>query len=279
MEKSMRGIIDFRVRLRTPELLSAWSPEPAPHFREYVRLYKMSPRLEFQKPEETIVEMEKEGIERAVLCGGSLQDNSEITRMVERFPERFVGVAGCRPDLDGIMKSYRGIRDALKNMGLKGLSLGPYIMNIYSNDKKLYPLYALCADLNKIVIIHASLHYNTLTPMELGNPRFFDEIAVDFPQLKIIMSHCGVGFGPAMALAIAQRHENVYMEVSALIPKYVNQMFLHAFNSYLKKKVVFGTDYPLVPFEIVNEWKKVIREENWERFFTKNAENLLAQHP
>jgi len=273
--KELIDIIDFRIRLRTPELLSAWAPEPAPHFRKYVELYKMKPRLSFQTPEETIAEMDAAGIKRAVLCGGSLKENFEIAKIIDRFPDRFVGIAGCRPDIDGITDSYRGVREALSSMGLKGLSLGPYIMNIHANDKKLYPLYALCTDLQKIVIIHASLHYNTLTPLDLGDPRFFDEIAVDFPDLKIVMSHSGVGFG-VMALAIGQRHENVYMEVSALYPKYLNPMFLHAFNTYLKDKVIFGTDYPLVPFNVVEEWKKVIRPENWEAFFRLNGEKLLS---
>ncbi|MEW6664781.1 MAG: amidohydrolase family protein [Thermodesulfobacteriota bacterium] len=276
MKEEKKGAIDFRVRLRTPELLSAWAPEPAPHFRNYVKLYKMEPRLSFQTPEQTLGEMDEAGIEKAVLCGGSLDDNREIAKMIHRFPERFIGVAGCRPDKDGIMKSCRGLRDALQSMGLKGLSLGPYIMNVYSNDKKLYPLYAICAEIGAIAIIHASLHYNTLTPMDLGDPRFFDEIAVDFPELKIVMSHSGVGFGAPMALAIAQRHENVYLEVSALIPKYVNPMFLHAYNSFLKDKVLFGTDYPLVPFGIVDEWRTVIRPENREQFFCRNAQRLLG---
>lgn len=274
MNEKNLDIVDFRVRLRTPELLSAWAPEPAPHFRNYVEFYKMSPRLSFQTPEETLAEMENVGIRRAVLCGGSLSDNTQIAHIKDKYPERFVGVAGCRPDQEGIMASYKGVRDAFLSMGFKGLSIGPYIMNIYANDKKLYPLYTLCSDLDKFVIIHASLHYNTLTPLELGNPRFFDEIAVDFPDLKILMSHSGVGFGP-MALAIGQRHKNVYLEVSALYPKYVNPMFIQAYNTYLKEKVIFATDYPLVPFNIVEQWKKYINSDNWDLFFVKNAEKLL----
>ena len=90
------------------------------------------------------------------------------------------------------------------------------------------------------------------------------------------MSHSGVGFGAAMALAIAQRHDNVYLEVSALIPKYINPMFIQAYNSYLKKKVVFGTDYPLVPFSILEDWKKIIKKENWDKFFRLNALRLLS---
>jgi len=236
----------------------------------------MASRLSYQTPTQTIEEMNAAGIRQGVLCGGSLEDNLQIEKILDRHQDRFIGIAGCRPDKDGIIRSYIGIREAFKKKVFKGVSLSPYIMSIYANDRRLYPLYALCADARKVAIIHSSLHYNPLTPMDLGDPRFLDQIAVDFPDLRIVMSHSGVGFGAAMALAIAQRHDNVYLEVSALIPKYINPMFIQAYNSYLKKKVVFGTDYPLVPFSILEDWKKIIKKENWDKFFRLNALRLLS---
>jgi len=269
-------IIDFRVRLRTPELLKAWAPKPEPCFERYVELYRMKPRLTFQTVEETIEEMTKAGVTKAVLCGGNAQDNEIIAEIVKKYPGRFIGIAGVRPDREGVTVAYKQLRYALEVLNLKGVSIGPYLMNIYANHKKLYPLYVLCDDLGKIVIIHSSLHYNVHTPLDLGDPRFFDEIAVDLPNLKIVMSHAGVGFVP-MPMVIAQRHKNVYLEVSALIPKYVNPMLLNAINTYLKDKVIFGTDYPLVPFDIADQWKEHIKPENHELFFYKNALRLLGE--
>lgn len=272
--RNFDGIIDFRVRLRTPELLKAWAPEPESCFENYVHLYKMAPRLTFQTIEQTIEEMAKEGIEKAVICAGNGADNENVQAAASGYPEIFLPIAGARPDIEGVTSSYRTTMKALTEYKFKGLSLGPYLMNLHANHKKLYPLYAICDDLGKIAVIHSSLHYNVHTPLDMGDPRYFDEIAVDFPNLKIVMSHAGVGFG-VMALAIAQRHRNVYMEVSALYPKYMNPMFLNAFNSYLKDKIMFGTDYPLVPFDICHQWKEVIKPELWDRFFRLNALRLL----
>ena len=112
-----------------------------------------------------------------------------------------------------------------------------------------------------------------------GHPRYIDEIAVDFPELKIIVSHGGNGFGPPV-LAVAQRHPNVYLEFSALRPKYIAPEFIQAANTYLKKKCIFGTDYPLIEFkEQIDLWKYALREENWEFFFHKNITDALYNDP
>ena len=101
------------------------------------------------------------------------------------------------------MKSYKGIRNAFCFMCFRGLSFGLNIMNVFGSDKKLYSLYALRAEAGKILIMDTSLYYDTLTSLELEDPRFFDEVAADFPELKIITSDLGVVFGVPMALAIA----------------------------------------------------------------------------
>lgn len=270
----MLEILDFRLRLRTPETLKAWAPNPIPGFRRYVELYKMKPRLTFQAIEETIEEMREAGITKGVVCGSDGGENEIIHKICKDYPDYFIGIAGARPDRD-VMQAYRDLKRAFEEYDLKGLSLGPYLMGIAADHHRNYPLYALCCDLKKVVIIHSSSHYNVHTPLELGNPICFDRVAVDFPDLRMVMSHAGVGFG-VTALVIAQRHPNVYLEFSALYPKYIEQPFIRALNSYLKDKGIFGTDYPLVPFSLVDEWKAVIKESNWSKFFCQNGLKALG---
>ena len=112
-----------------------------------------------------------------------------------------------------------------------------------------------------------------------GHPQFLDEVAVDFPELKLIISHGGNGFGPPV-LAVAQRHPNVYLEFSALRPKHMAPEFIQAANTYLKKKCIFGTDYPLIEFkEQIELWKYALREEVWESFFHQNILAALYNDP
>lgn len=271
----MKDAIDFRIRLRTKEGLKAWVPEPIPQFKRYIDLYKMQPRLTYQTVEETIKEMKDAGITKAVLCSGSAQRNEFVSGICKNYPDVFIGIAGVKPET-GIMSAYQELGKALKT-GLLGFNFGGLLQNppIAVDDEKLYPLYALCVDFDVCAIIHSSLHYYTGAKLELNHPFRIDNVAVDFPELRLVMSHAGNGFGD-LPLVLAQRHPNVYLEVSGLIPKHFSPSYIKAMNTWLKDKFIFGTDYPLLPFNIVEEWKKYVEKENWEHFFKLNAEKALG---
>ncbi len=267
-------MIDFRVRLRTPEALRAWVPKPIPQFKRYIDFYKMKPRLTYQSPNETIQEMKDVGITKAVLCSGSAEGNELIAKMCGEYGDVFIGIAGTRLE-DGIMKAYAELEKSLRT-GFLGFNFGGLLQNppMAIDDRKLYPLFALCVDHGVCAIIHSSLHYYSGAKLHLNHPFRIDNIAVDFPDLRIVMSHAGNGFGD-LPLVLANRHPNVYLEVSALRPKHLPQSYIKAMNKYLKHKFIYGSDYPLLPFTIANDWKQHVREENHARFFHENAMNAL----
>ena len=72
-------IIDFRVRLRTSQMLMPWNPEnPAPHFEQYIHLYKMKPRLSEMTMPAFLKNMVEKGVSKGVVCGGSIEDNDHL---------------------------------------------------------------------------------------------------------------------------------------------------------------------------------------------------------
>jgi predicted TIM-barrel fold metal-dependent hydrolase len=267
-------MFDFRVRLRTPEALKAWVPKPIPQFERYIDFYKMKPRLTYQTPDETIEEMKNVGITKAVLCSGSAEGNKFVAKMCEEYGDVFIGIAGAKLE-KGVMNAYRELKNSLQK-DLVGFNFGGLLQNppMAIDDEKLYPLYALCVDHDACVIIHSSLHYYTGAKLYLNHPFRIDNIAVDFPDLRIVMSHAGNGFGD-LPLVLAHSHPNVYLEVSALRPKYLPPTYITALNKYLSHKFVYGSDYPLFPFTIIKEWKQYVKEENYAKFFHQNAMNAL----
>jgi len=267
-------MIDFRVRLRTPESLKAWVPKTIPQFERYIDFYKMKPRLTYQAPIETIEEMKSVGIEKAVLCSGSAEGNEFVSRICNEYNEVFIGIAGAKLD-KGIMNAYKELKKSLKS-DLLGFNFGGLMQNppMAIDDRRLYPLYALCSDSGVCAIIHSSLHYYTKAQLYLNNPYRIDNVAVDFPDLRLVMSHAGNGFGD-LPLVLAHRHPNIYLEVSALRPKHLPRSYITAMNKYLKHKFIFGSDYPLLPFKVVKEWKRFVEETNHEVFFTKNSRKAL----
>ncbi len=267
-------IIDFRIMLRTKESLREVVPEPAAHFAAYLDIFNMRQRLSFLSMEEHVEEMEKYGIARGVIFPSNEAGNAAIESICRAYPNNFMGLA--RVDLSkSIMHCLDVLKRCYEESGLCGLDLSPYITGIPADDARLYPLYALSAQMNKVVVISTSQHYNPGCTLEVADPNHLDRVAVHFPELKLVMSHAGHGFG-LLPLATAQRHPNVYLEFSALKPQYVEPSMLAAVNSVLREKCLFGTDYPVLDFSVVDQWKKAIRPENHQRFFSGNAARLLG---
>ncbi len=273
------GVIDFRVRFRTSLMLEPWIPEkPAPHFEQYIELYKMKPRLTEMGMDQFVSNMNDQGIARGVVCGGSFEENDHLMDvMATENGNNFYFIAGIHPQ-NGIRRNPEELRRC-HSAGFLGVNISPYIWGIKANSKLLYPVYAYCESNQLIAIVHGSLHYNRYQSMWLGDPKYMDEIAMDFPSLKLVISHAGNGFG-VLGLAVAQKHPNIYLEFSALWPKYLPEATLHAVNTYLKNRCLFGTDYPLVDFRHGYEaWQKAIRPDVHDLFFNKNARECLHKQP
>ena len=269
-------IIDGRVRLRTEQLLKPWTTEIQPFFKDYIEWYKMKDRLTPMSVDEQIKIAMEANIEKMVVCGGNKEDNNHIMELSKKYDE-IIPVAAVNVN-DGILKALKELRRCSEK-NVAAIHISPFISKINANDKKLYPIYGLCELLKKPIIVHGSMHFWRGAYMWHGHPQFLDEVAVDFPELKLVISHGGNGFGPPV-LTVAQRHPNVYLEFSALRPKHMAPEFIQAANTYLKKKCIFGTDYPLIEFkEQIDLWKYALREEVWEFFFHKNVLDALYNDP
>jgi predicted TIM-barrel fold metal-dependent hydrolase len=269
-------IIDSRARLRTEQLLKAWTTELRPFFNDYIGFYKMKPRLTIMPVQELIDYAAQSGVERMVVCGGNRQDNDHILELSKDHAE-IIPVGGVSVG-EGIRFALRDIQE-YTDKGVAAINMSPFMSKLDANDRSLYPIYGLCELLKKPIIVHGSLHYWRGAYMYNGQPQYIDEVAVDFPELKLIVSHGGNGFGPPI-LAVAQRHPNVYLEFSALNPAYMAPEFISAANTYLKDKCLFGTDYPLIEFDIaIERWKKVLRENVYDKFFYQNVLDALYKEP
>jgi len=273
-------VVDFRVRLRTEHMLKPWDPDdPAPHFSQYIDLYKMRPRLTPMTVPDYVENMHRGGVAHGVVCGGSIEDNDHLLEVRDSLGDAdpFYYIAGVHPKY-GVRRNLEEL-ERCRTAGFLGVNISPYIWGVPANASVLYPLYAYCEANNLVAIVHGSLHYNRFQSMWLGDPKYMDDIAIDFPDLKLVISHAGNGFG-VLGLAVAQKHPNIYLEFSALWPKYLPEATLQAVNSYLKDRCLFGTDYPLVEFDAAIEaWTEAVKPQVRELFFADNAQRCLFGGP
>ncbi|MBZ0272359.1 amidohydrolase family protein [bacterium] len=263
------NILDFRVRPRVPYFYKDLVPVPNPAIARYISLYKGEPRLGISSFEESIAEMKENGITQAVIFSGDAAGNTEVYDAVRKFPENYIGLAGARPD-HGVMQAYRDLERAYTEMGLVGWNQSPFLTGVYASDRRNYPLYALSQEMGKCVVIHSSAHYNPNLPLDLGNPLEVDKVAVDFPDLRIVLTHGGVGFGD-LGTTIANRHDNVWIDFTSLMPQWVPMHHLVLINGPLRHKAIFGTNWPCLHYNCAQEWKNVLKDKVQPLFFRENA--------
>lgn len=137
------------------------------------------------------------------------------------------------------------LRHKIENEGFRGLKLYPTYQHYYLNDQRMYPLYQAAQDLDIPVLIHTGSSVFKGSRMKYGDPLHLDDVAVDFPKLKLIMAHSGRGFWYDKAFFLSRLHANVYMEIAGLPPAKLLTFFPELARN--TDKVIFGSDWPGVP--------------------------------
>ena len=269
--------IDFRFRFRTAACLPEYIPRVKPEFENWLDLYKIRDRISEIPVEQQFEMMTDAGVEKAVTCSTSHNTNRVIYDISKKLSGRICLFATAN-SLQGIKKAYYELEKAFDEYGAYGLALGPYSTGLPMDDRRNYPLYAITERRGKILNLHSSIHFNRTLPFELGNPKQLDQIAIDFPELKIIMSHAGNGFGDT-PISIAMRHPTIYLEYSALHPSVISPEMKKAMNGMFRNRILWGSEYPLFNFDCWKNWETVVDPEIMPKFAYENAKHLLESVP
>src|ERR1700690_319449 len=143
-------------------------------------------------------------------------------------------------------------RSLVRDHGARGFKFHPSMQGFAPNDPQFYPLYAEIESLGVPALFHtgqtgtgAGLPGGRGIKLRLSDPMLVDDVAADFPELKIILAHPSVPWA-ASSISIATHKANVFIDLSGWSPKYFPPELVRAANSYLQDKVLFGTDYPLL---------------------------------
>ena len=113
--------------------------------------------------------------------------------------------------------------------------------------------------------------------IKYANPIHLDDVAADFPEMPIIMAHPSVPWQDE-ALSVALHKPNVYIDLSGWSPKYFSPTLVQYANTVLKKKVLFGSDYPLLaPDRWMADFEKLpIKDEVRPLILKENAIQLFG---
>jgi len=163
----------------------------------------------------------------------------QVNDLVKRSNGRIIGVAGYNPFR--IKESLDDIEKAVKEYGFKFVYVHNISFGIPFNDKKIYPLYGLCESTNIPVSLQTG-HSAEALPSWVGNPMGIDEVVMDFPHLKINLSHTGYPWIEEW-MDLVWKHENVYGDISAYMPESLDPKLLSFIASGKgNAKVMWGTN-------------------------------------
>ena len=245
------------------------------------RLFGETGRNFSQAVKANIADMDAAEVDKSVVVAVDAEtishfkvSNEEVAKAVALYPDRLIGFASVDPHKGTL--AIDELERAINELGLKGLKIIPHLIELCPNDKLMYPIYQKAQELDIPVLLHTGTQFHTGTKLKYCLPLFVDEVAVDFPELKIIIAHFGYPWF-AEAMAIVQRNENVYFNIAGWAPKYIPELVVTHINSVLPNKALFGSDYPLLPRQrILAELSQLnLKQESLNKLLSENAKRLL----
>jgi predicted TIM-barrel fold metal-dependent hydrolase len=179
-----------------------------------------------EKPEELLKCMDKYGVDMACIIPESMMDttgyacrwttNGEIATVCEKYPDRFINTPNVGPLKMRGKHALWELEYMVKERNARMVKFYPP-EDTYINDETIYPFYEKCVELNIPVAIHTGFCWCPPGRSKYCDPILLDDVATDFPELKIIAFHAGWPY-PHVLNMVAATHPNVYIGLNLLIP-------------------------------------------------------------
>jgi predicted TIM-barrel fold metal-dependent hydrolase len=216
------------------------------------------------------------------LTGRPMVPNDDVAAFAAENSDVIMAFASVDPTRGP--EAVKEARRLIATGGFRGFKLHPPLQQFHPNDKIAYPFYEVLNEAKMPVIFHTG-HSGIGTGMpggggvrlKYGNPMDVDDVAVDFPDMPIILAHPSFPWQDE-ALSVCLHKPQVYIDLSGWSPKYFPASLIQYANTLLKKKMLFGSDYPLItPDRWMKDFAEIgIKEEVRPLILKENAMRLFG---
>ena len=208
--------------------------------------------------------------------------NDEIAQAAAENPDALIAFGSVDPHMG--RHAVNEIHRLVNEYGVKGFKFHPSVQAFQPNDPAFYPIYEAIAEHGRIALFHtgqtgigAALPGGGGIKLRYSNPMLIDDVAADFPGLKIILVHPSFPWQDE-ALSVATHKRDVYIDLSGWSPKYFPENLVRYTNTLLQDKMLFGSDFPLIT---PDRWMKdfdalPIKDEVRPKVMKLNAAKLLG---
>jgi predicted TIM-barrel fold metal-dependent hydrolase len=192
------------------------------------------------------------GVERAVLInyvapdtmGFTHEVNSWVANYCKENPRRLLSCGSVHPRHS---RNVQADMDEIVRLGIRLIKIHPPHQLLYANDytngmTELATIYRVAETSGIPVMIHTGTSIFPDARNKFGDPIYLDDVAVDFPKLRILMAHGGRPIWMQTAFFLLRRHRNVHLDISGIPPKQLLNYFPRL--EHIAKKTLFGTDWP-----------------------------------
>ena len=176
--------------------------------------------------------------------------NEEVAELAAENSDVMIAFASIDP-----AKGRMGAREArrlIRDFGVKGFKFHPSVQEFFPNDRSAYILYEAIAEAKLPALFHtgqtgvgAGMRGGGGIHLKYSNPIYLDDVAVDFPDMPIILAHPSFPWQDE-ALSVATHKPQVYIDLSGWSPKYFPPILVQYANSILRHKMLFGSDFPMI---------------------------------
>lgn len=165
-----------------------------------------------------------------------------VAQFVSRAPHKLIGFAACDPTQP---EHFEELKYAIERLGLRGVKMGPIYAGFDPRDASCDPVYHYCQENGLPVMFHSGTTYNRNAPLGYSRPWLFDEVAMRYPELRMVLAHAGHPFSEE-CLVVIRKHPHVYADISALYyrPWQFYNTLIAAQEYRVTHKLLFGSDYP-----------------------------------
>ncbi|MGE5617317.1 MAG: amidohydrolase family protein [Candidatus Woesearchaeota archaeon] len=209
-----------------------------------------------------IREMDAAGIDRVGLIAsvaahgvGGAEDPihvDEVHAVVSERPDRLFGWVGINPLKK--METLRYIEYGVRELGFKGVHCYPHWWGVPVNDRLYWPIYAKCCELGVPLALQVGSQTWRAGARLCARPSWLDDVAFDFPELKLLGLHIGSPWVDEMIM-LCRNYENVFIIADAHRPSTWEPQLLEFLQGHGRRsldgieKVMWGTDWPIQTFQ------------------------------
>jgi predicted TIM-barrel fold metal-dependent hydrolase len=223
-------------------------------WREALEPYGTPVEVLEQEPVDIVRKMQEAGVTKACLLAlkapawRTVIPNEYVAGIVAEHPDLFIGFASVDPNMG--LEAADELERAYEDLGMRGVKLAPCYQMYHPLDPVAFPVYDRAQELGMPILFHQAWTRIREAPMKWAHPMLLDDLALAFPELRIILAHVGLPW-QVDALHLAAKHPNVYVDISARdAPSYgggysaLAEELLLARTLMILDKVLYGSDCP-----------------------------------